>query len=78
MSATAIQKVIMNLANKNQEFDKTLGLDAELLNATLKNSAKDGLLMFLQALHDIGEASDYEKQIAERVREAGFEVEVGY
>ena len=60
MSATAIQKVIMNLANKNQEFAKTLGLDAELLNATLKNSAKDGLLMFLQALHDIGEASDYE------------------
>ena len=60
MSATAIQKVIMNLANKNQEFAKTLGLDAELLNATLKNSAKDGLLMFLQSLHDIGEASDYE------------------
>lgn len=59
MSATAIQKVIMNLANKNQEFAKTLGLDAELLNQTLKVSAKDGLLMFLQALHDIGEQSDY-------------------
>lgn len=60
MSATAIQKVIMNLANKNQEFAKTLGLDAELLNSTLKRSAKDGLMMFLQALHDIGEASDYD------------------
>ncbi len=59
MSATAIQKVIMNLANKNQEFAKTLGMDAELLNQTLKTSAKDGLLMFLDALHDIGEQSDY-------------------
>ena len=59
MSATAIQKVIMNLANKNHEFAATLGLDAELLNATLKRSAKEGLLMFLQALHDIGESSNY-------------------
>ena len=59
MSATAIQKVIMNLANKNHEFAATLGLDAELLNTTLKKSAKDGLMMFLQALHDIGEKSSF-------------------
>ena len=49
MSATAIQKVIMNLANKNHEFAATLGMDAEKLNETLKHSAKDGLLMFLEA-----------------------------
>ncbi len=59
MSATAIQKVIMNLANKNHEFAKTLGLDADLLNKTLKNSAKDGLLMFLDALHALGEKSSF-------------------
>ncbi len=60
MSATAIQKVIMNLANKNKEFARTLGLDAEVLADTLKRSAKDGLLMFLDALHAVGEASDYQ------------------
>ena len=60
MSATAIQKVMMNLANKNKEFAQTLGLDAEELNKTLKTSAIDGLMMFLQRLHDIGESSSYE------------------
>lgn len=60
MSATAIQKVIMNLANKNQEFARVVGLDAELLNQTLKRSAKEGLLMFLEALQRIGNASDFD------------------
>ena len=60
MSATAIQKVIMNLANKNQEFANVVGLDAELLNQTLKRSAKEGLLMFLEALQRIGQASDFD------------------
>lgn len=60
MSATAIQKVMMNLANKNKEFAKTLGLDAKVLNNTLKHSAIDGLMMFLQRLHDIGESTSYE------------------
>ncbi len=60
MSATAIQKVIMNLANKNKEFAQTLGMDAEKLNETLKRSAKDGLLMFLEQLHKIGEKSSYD------------------
>ncbi|MDE7466711.1 MAG: phage tail tape measure protein [Muribaculaceae bacterium] len=63
MSATAIQKVIMNLANKNRQFAQTLGLDAEVLNKTLKHSAKDGLMMFLQRLHDIGESSGYENAV---------------
>lgn len=40
MSATAIQKVIMNLANKNKEFAATLGMDAEKLNETLRLSYK--------------------------------------
>ena len=60
MSATAIQKVIMNLANKNHEFAATLGLGAEKLNATLKHSAKDGLLMFLEALQNMGQSVGYE------------------
>lgn len=59
MSATAIQKVIMGLANKNKEFSKVVGLDAELLNKTLKASARDGLLMFLDALRQIGEKSGF-------------------
>lgn len=56
MSATAIQKVIMNLANKNKEFAKVVGLDAKELNRTLKFSAKDGLLMFLEALQNMGKS----------------------
>lgn len=60
MSATAIQKVIMNLANKNQEFAKTVGIDAEKLNETLKHSAKDGLLMFLEALQKMGQSVGFE------------------
>lgn len=60
MSATAIQKVIMNLANKNHEFAATLGMDAEKLNETLKHSAKDGLLMFLEALQNMGKEVGFE------------------
>ncbi len=60
MSATAIQKVIMNLANKNHEFAQVVGLDADVLNQTLKRSAKDGLLMFLEALQKIGQESDFD------------------
>ncbi len=60
MSATAIQKVIMNLANKNHEFAATLGMDAEKLNETLKHSAKDGLIMFLEALQNMGKEVGFE------------------
>ena len=60
MSATAIQKVIMNLANKSHEFAATLGLDAQKLNETLKHSAKDGLLMFLEALQQMGQSVGFE------------------
>ena len=60
MSATAIQKVIMNLANKNHEFAATLGMDAAKLNETLKHSAKDGLLMFLEALQKMGQDVGFE------------------
>ncbi len=56
MSATAIQKVIMNLANKNKEFANTVGLDAKKLKDTLENSAKDGLIMFLEALQKMGKS----------------------
>lgn len=60
MSATAIQKVIMNLANKNREFAATVGLDAAKLNETLKHSAKDGLIMFLEALQKMGSDVGFE------------------
>ena len=60
MSATAIQKVIMKLANKNREFAATLGMDAEKLNETLKHSAKDGLLMFLEALQNMSKEVGFE------------------
>lgn len=60
MSATAIQKVIMNLANKNHEFAATVGIDANKLNETLKHSAKDGLLMFLEALQKMGQDVGFE------------------
>lgn len=60
MSATAIQKVIMNLANKNREFAKTVGIDAEKLAETLKHSAKDGLIMFLEALQKMGKSVGFE------------------
>lgn len=55
MSATAIQKIIMALANKNEEFSKVLGLDAEKLAKTLRSSAKDGILMYLDAIKQLSE-----------------------
>lgn len=76
MSATAIQKVIMNLANKNQEFAKVVGLDADKLNKTLKHSAKDGLLMFLEALQKIGKSAGFENatlSIAPAFKEMGLD-----
>lgn len=76
MSATAIQKVIMALANKNHEFAATLGLDAEKLNATLKVSAREGLMMFLERLREIGEAGGYENatmSLAPAFKEMGLD-----
>ncbi len=55
MSATAIQKIIMALANKNKEFSRVLGLDAEVLAATLKKSAKEGLMMYLEAIKNLSD-----------------------
>lgn len=76
MSATAIQKVIMNLANKNHEFAATLGMDAEKLNQTLKHSAKDGLLMFLEALQNMGKEVGFENatmMLAPAFKEMGLD-----
>lgn len=60
MSATALQKVIMNLANKNGDIAKRLGIDAGYLNKVLKSSARDGLMLFLEALKKIGDESGLE------------------
>lgn len=55
MSATAIQKIIMALANKNKEFSQVLGLDADKLAKTLNRSAKDGILMYLEAIKKLSD-----------------------
>lgn len=55
MSATAIQKIIMALANKNKEFSKVLGLDADKLAKTLNRSAKEGIMMYLEAIKKLSD-----------------------
>ena len=66
----------MNLANKNHEFAATLGMDAEKLNETLKHSAKDGLLMFLEALQNMGKDVGFENatmMLAPAFKEMGLD-----
>ena len=55
MSATAIQKIIMALANKNKEFSQVLGLDADKLAKTLNRSAKEGIMMYLEAIKKLSD-----------------------
>ncbi len=76
MSATAVQQVIMQLANKNKEFAKILGLDAEELAKTLKTSAKDGIMMYLEAikrLSDKTSASNATVAIAPLFKDMGLD-----
>ena len=56
MSASAIGKLTMNLFQKPREIAKQVGLDVELFTETLKKSTYEGLMMFLQRIHDLGSA----------------------
>ncbi len=54
MSASALGKLTMNLFQKPTEIARQVGLDVEKFNETLKKSTYEGLMMFLQRIHDLG------------------------
>ena len=56
MSSSALGKLTMNLFQKPSEIAKQVGLDVEKFNETLKRSTYEGLMMFLQRIHDLGAA----------------------
>ena len=56
MSASALGKLTMNLFQKPREIAKQVGLDVEVFTETLKKSTYEGLMMFLQRIHDLGSA----------------------
>ena len=54
MSSSALGKLTMNLFQKPREIAKQVGLDVEVFTETLKKSTYEGLMMFLQRIHDLG------------------------
>ena len=56
MSASALGKLTMNLFQRPIEIAKQVGLDVEVFTETLKKSTYEGLMMFLQRIHDLGSA----------------------
>ena len=56
MSSSALGKLTMNLFQKPREIAKQVGLDVEVFTETLKTSTYEGLMMFLQRIHDLGSA----------------------
>jgi len=55
MSASALGRLIMQLFQKPAEIAKTVGLDVQQFTEALNRSTNEGLMMFLQRLHDIGD-----------------------
>lgn len=55
MSASALGRLVMTLFQKPAEIAKTVGLDVQKFTETLNRSTNEGLMMFLQRLHDIGD-----------------------
>lgn len=55
MSATALQRTIMELFKKPAEMAKKVGLETNTFIETLNKSTTDGVIMFLDALHKLGE-----------------------
>lgn len=55
MSATALQRTIMELFKDTSGMAKKVGLDARKLTETLNKSTTEGVMMFLEALNKIGE-----------------------
>ena len=56
MSASALGKLTMNLFQKPAEIAKLVGLEVDKFTETLKRSTYEGLMMFLQRIHDLGSA----------------------
>ena len=56
MSASALGKLTMTLFQKPTEIAKQVGLEVDKFNETLKRSTYEGLMMFLQRIHDLGAA----------------------
>ena len=55
MAASALSRTIMKLFQSPEEIAKTVGLDVQQFTETLKESTNEGLLMFLERLHEIGD-----------------------
>ena len=56
MSASALGKLTMNLFQRPTEIAQQVGLEVNKFNETLKRSTYEGLMMFLQRIHDLGSA----------------------
>jgi len=54
MSASAIGKLLMKLFQEPGEVAKQVGLDVSAFNDALKKSSNDGLMMFLERIHQLG------------------------
>ena len=54
MSATALSQLIMNLFKEPSKIAKATGMDLKELNATLKRSTNEGLVMLLEKLKELG------------------------
>lgn len=55
MSATALQRVIMELYQNTGDIAQKVGLNVNELSETMQRSTSQGVIMFLQALKDIGQ-----------------------
>lgn len=55
MSATALQRTIMELFKKPAEMAKKVGLETDTFIETLNRSTTEGVMMFLEALNRLGE-----------------------
>ena len=54
MSATALSQLIMNLFKEPSKIAKATGMDLKELNAALKRSTNEGLVMLLEKLKELG------------------------
>ena len=54
MSSTALSQLIMNLFKEPSKIAKATGMDLEELNAALKRSTNEGLVMLLEKLKSLG------------------------
>ncbi|MBR5086074.1 MAG: phage tail tape measure protein [Muribaculaceae bacterium] len=55
MAASALSRTIMKLFQSPEEIAKSVGLNVQQFTETLKESTNEGLLMFLERLHEIGD-----------------------